>query len=227
MARKKRMQSNDRFARREKKKLPSLSPCRFFFLFFPLFLRLPWSRARRERRRERALAGRRALSAQKSREREKRASKLVEVFFFGSERGRGATDEGHIKTYEPINEKRSNSLSLSVVRLLERANSPRQASGQESSVISSARTRMTPPERRHGGEKEEEAEQPPSIADGAPRPRPGPALPPLPLPRRKRFVLFGDSITQQSFAQGGWGALLADAYARKVKRRGEREDRSL
>ena len=42
-----------------------------------------------------------------------------------------------------------------------------------------------------------------------------------------RFVLFGDSITQQSFAQGGWGALLADAYARKVKRRGEREDRSL
>lgn len=116
MARKKRMQWNDRFARREKKKLPSLSPCRFFFLFFPLFLRLPWSRARRERRRERALAGRRALSAQKSREREKRASKLVEVFFFGSERGRGATDEGHIKTYEPINEKRSNSLSLSLCR---------------------------------------------------------------------------------------------------------------
>ena len=34
--------------------------------------------------------------------------------------------------------------------------------------------------------------------------------------RRKRFVLFGDSITQQSFAPGGWGARLADAYARRA-----------
>lgn len=35
-------------------------------------------------------------------------------------------------------------------------------------------------------------------------------------------MLFGDSITQQSFAEGGWGARLADAYARKVRRCGER-----
>ena len=47
--------------------------------------------------------------------RKERASSL-KFFFFGSERGRGATDEGHIKTYEPINEKRSNSLSLSLCR---------------------------------------------------------------------------------------------------------------
>lgn len=29
-------------------------------------------------------------------------------------------------------------------------------------------------------------------------------------------MLFGDSITQQSFAPGGWGARLADAYARRA-----------
>lgn len=44
-----------------------------------------------------------------------------------------------------------------------------------------------------------------------------PQQPQRPRPRRKRFVLFGDSITQQSFAQGGWGARLADAYARRVR----------
>ncbi|GBG69044.1 hypothetical protein CBR_g3742 [Chara braunii] len=33
---------------------------------------------------------------------------------------------------------------------------------------------------------------------------------------RPRFVLFGDSLTQQSFGPGGWGAALADQYARKV-----------
>ncbi|KAL5220359.1 hypothetical protein ABZP36_025072 [Zizania latifolia] len=33
---------------------------------------------------------------------------------------------------------------------------------------------------------------------------------------RPRLVLFGDSITQQSFAAGGWGAALADHFARKV-----------
>lgn len=33
---------------------------------------------------------------------------------------------------------------------------------------------------------------------------------------RPQFVLFGDSITQQSFRPGGWGAALADRYARKV-----------
>ena len=80
---------------------------------------------------------------------------------------------------------------------------------------------MTPPERKHGGEEAEEAEQP-SIADGGgarPPPPPPPPRPGLALARRKRFVLFGDSITQQGFsaAQGGWGARLADAYARKVK----------
>ena len=31
---------------------------------------------------------------------------------------------------------------------------------------------------------------------------------------RPRFVLFGDSITQQSFRVGGWGARLADRYDR-------------
>ncbi|KAK9828721.1 hypothetical protein WJX72_001713 [[Myrmecia] bisecta] len=34
---------------------------------------------------------------------------------------------------------------------------------------------------------------------------------------RPQFVLFGDSLTQQSFdPAGGWGASLADAYARKA-----------
>lgn len=33
---------------------------------------------------------------------------------------------------------------------------------------------------------------------------------------RLRFVLFGDSITEQSFTPGGWGAALANTYARKA-----------
>ncbi|PKU71505.1 GDSL esterase/lipase At5g62930 [Dendrobium catenatum] len=33
---------------------------------------------------------------------------------------------------------------------------------------------------------------------------------------RSRFVLFGDSITEQSFRPGGWGAALANTYARKA-----------
>lgn len=33
---------------------------------------------------------------------------------------------------------------------------------------------------------------------------------------RPRLVLFGDSITELSFADGGWGAALADHFARKV-----------
>ncbi|MED6105996.1 hypothetical protein PIB30_000782 [Stylosanthes scabra] len=33
---------------------------------------------------------------------------------------------------------------------------------------------------------------------------------------RGQIVLFGDSITEQSFRQGGWGAALADTYARKA-----------
>lgn len=33
---------------------------------------------------------------------------------------------------------------------------------------------------------------------------------------RGRIVLFGDSITQQSFSCGGWGARMADAYQRKA-----------
>ncbi|KAJ6799461.1 GDSL esterase/lipase [Iris pallida] len=33
---------------------------------------------------------------------------------------------------------------------------------------------------------------------------------------RPRFVLFGDSITEQSFRTGGWGAALADTYSRKA-----------
>ncbi|CAI9118208.1 OLC1v1019743C1 [Oldenlandia corymbosa var. corymbosa] len=33
---------------------------------------------------------------------------------------------------------------------------------------------------------------------------------------RPQIVLFGDSITQQSFSSGGWGASLADTYARKA-----------
>ncbi|NP_001357595.1 GDSL esterase/lipase At5g62930 [Zea mays] len=33
---------------------------------------------------------------------------------------------------------------------------------------------------------------------------------------RPRLVLFGDSITEQSFRPGGWGAALADTYSRKA-----------
>ena len=33
---------------------------------------------------------------------------------------------------------------------------------------------------------------------------------------RPQIVLFGDSITQQSFSSGGWGAALADTFSRKV-----------
>jgi hypothetical protein len=33
---------------------------------------------------------------------------------------------------------------------------------------------------------------------------------------RPVFVLFGSSIVQFSFSNGGWGATLADIYARKV-----------
>ncbi|KAJ4973091.1 hypothetical protein NE237_006265 [Protea cynaroides] len=33
---------------------------------------------------------------------------------------------------------------------------------------------------------------------------------------RPQIVLFGDSITEQSFRRGGWGAALADAYSRKA-----------
>ncbi|PUZ56510.1 hypothetical protein GQ55_5G318200 [Panicum hallii var. hallii] len=33
---------------------------------------------------------------------------------------------------------------------------------------------------------------------------------------RPRVVLFGDSITEQSFRPGGWGAALADTYSRKA-----------
>lgn len=33
---------------------------------------------------------------------------------------------------------------------------------------------------------------------------------------RPQIVLFGDSITQQSFTPGGWGAALADNYSRKA-----------
>jgi lysophospholipase L1-like esterase len=33
---------------------------------------------------------------------------------------------------------------------------------------------------------------------------------------RPQFVLFGDSITQQSFEDGGWGAALAALYARQA-----------
>lgn len=39
----------------------------------------------------------------------------------------------------------------------------------------------------------------------------------LPPAVRPRILLFGDSITQQSFGPGGWGARLADAYQRKVR----------
>uniref|UniRef100_A0A453QFH3 Uncharacterized protein n=1 Tax=Aegilops tauschii subsp. strangulata TaxID=200361 RepID=A0A453QFH3_AEGTS len=33
---------------------------------------------------------------------------------------------------------------------------------------------------------------------------------------RPHLVLFGDSITEQSFRPGGWGAALADTYSRKA-----------
>lgn len=33
---------------------------------------------------------------------------------------------------------------------------------------------------------------------------------------RPEIVLFGDSLTAQSFGSGGWGAALADTYSRKV-----------
>ncbi len=33
---------------------------------------------------------------------------------------------------------------------------------------------------------------------------------------RKRFVLFGDSLTQQSFEEGGWGSKLVSRYQRKA-----------
>lgn len=33
---------------------------------------------------------------------------------------------------------------------------------------------------------------------------------------RPRFILFGDSLTELSFSLGGWGAALADRYARKA-----------
>ncbi|KAI6698433.1 hypothetical protein NL676_018552 [Syzygium grande] len=35
-------------------------------------------------------------------------------------------------------------------------------------------------------------------------------------PERPQFVLFGWSIVQFNFGNGGWGASLADLYARKV-----------
>ncbi|VFQ95641.1 unnamed protein product [Cuscuta campestris] len=33
---------------------------------------------------------------------------------------------------------------------------------------------------------------------------------------RPEIVLFGDSITEQSFRSGGWGSSLADYYSRKA-----------
>lgn len=33
---------------------------------------------------------------------------------------------------------------------------------------------------------------------------------------RPLFVLFGSSIVQLSFSNGGWGAILSDIYSRKV-----------
>ncbi|KAM7494795.1 hypothetical protein LguiB_029404 [Lonicera macranthoides] len=35
-------------------------------------------------------------------------------------------------------------------------------------------------------------------------------------PQRPQFVLFGSSIVQLSFSNGGWGAILSDIYARKA-----------
>lgn len=37
-------------------------------------------------------------------------------------------------------------------------------------------------------------------------------------PERPQFVLFGSSIVQYGFGNEGWGAILADLYARKVLR---------
>jgi len=33
---------------------------------------------------------------------------------------------------------------------------------------------------------------------------------------RQRFLLFGDSLTQQSFEEGGWGSKLVSRYQRKA-----------
>jgi hypothetical protein len=33
---------------------------------------------------------------------------------------------------------------------------------------------------------------------------------------RQRFLIFGDSLTQQSFEEGGWGARLVSRYQRKA-----------
>lgn len=35
-------------------------------------------------------------------------------------------------------------------------------------------------------------------------------------PQRPQFVLFGSSIVQISYSNGGWGSILSDIYARKV-----------
>jgi hypothetical protein len=35
-------------------------------------------------------------------------------------------------------------------------------------------------------------------------------------PMRPQFVLFGSSIVEFSYGDHGWGAILADIYARKV-----------
>ena len=35
-------------------------------------------------------------------------------------------------------------------------------------------------------------------------------------PARPQFVLFGSSIVQFSYSDEGWGAILANLYARKV-----------
>ncbi|GAB2220653.1 hypothetical protein Droror1_Dr00008316 [Drosera rotundifolia] len=41
----------------------------------------------------------------------------------------------------------------------------------------------------------------------------------IPSKDMSRIILFGDSITEQSFrAGGGWGAALADNYSRKLRR---------
>lgn len=39
---------------------------------------------------------------------------------------------------------------------------------------------------------------------------------------RSQFILFGDSLTQKSFDEGGWGGRLANEYQRKV-RKGSRQ----
>ena len=46
---------------------------------------------------------------------------------------------------------------------------------------------------------------------------PNPAFGPDGAMLRPTFMLFGDSITQKSFAEGGWGAHLANEYQRKVR----------